>query len=115
MIDGETMTGAVKIARYFLEHARAVFGVNGVDPMTKSCKYTLKRIREKQFRTFTLRNMQQASSGCPKKEDLLPILERLEDHEYIHRLDPVPYTGKGRPTTYTWEVNPYVFDEYDAA
>lgn len=115
VIDGETMTGAVKIARYFLEHARAVFGVNGVDPMTKSCKYTLKRIREKQFRTFTLRNMQQASSKCPKKEDLLPILERLEDHEYIRRLDPVPYTGKGRPTTYTWEVNPYVFDEYDAA
>ena len=76
---------------------------------------TLERIREKQFRTFKLRDIQLASSQCPKKETLMPILEQLEDHEYIRRLDPVPYSGKGRPSTFSWEVNPYVFDEYYAA
>ncbi len=115
VIDGKTMAGAVEIARYYLAHARAVFGVTGVDPMIKDCMKTLERIREKQFRTFKLRDIQLASSQCPKKETLMPILEQLEDHEYIRRLDPVPYSGKGRPSTFSWEVNPYVFDEYYAA
>lgn len=115
VIDGKTMAGAVEIARYYLAHARAVFGATGVDPMINDCKKTLERIREKQFRTFKLRDIQLASSQCPKKETLMPILEQLEDHEYIRRLDPLPYSGKGRPSTFSWEVNPYVFDEYDAA
>ncbi|WP_313132803.1 YfjI family protein [Anaerocolumna sp.] len=107
-LEGQTMKEAIKVGRYFLNHAIASFRIAGLaDPKeTKDAKYILKRIdkRDKRDKSITKRELFRLCDGRFKKvEDMQPGLDELVKHGYI-RIYKNNTTG-GRPTEVI-EMNP---------
>lgn len=110
VIDEKIMDGAIQIARYYIEHAKASFTLMGADAVVKQCKYVLAAIKEKQLERFNTRDIMRLCRSFKRAEDLQPVLNRLEDYGYITVQNPKPYSGKGRPPAQTYLVNPLVFE-----
>jgi replicative DNA helicase len=109
-ISADTFAGAVLLADYLVEHARAVFDLMGADTRLDDARWLLEWISRTNQVQFSRRDAHQATRGRFRKAtDLEPALRLLEEHGYLHRVDPEPPRdphGRGRPASPRFLVNP---------
>ncbi|MCQ2420890.1 MAG: DUF3987 domain-containing protein [Clostridia bacterium] len=114
VIDAATMANAIRIARYYIEHARAAFSLMGADITTKQSKYVLNAIRSSGLAEFSKRDIMRLCRSFKKAEDLQPVLDQLTDYGYISVKETGVYSGKGRPPAQSYTVNPYIYENEPA-
>jgi hypothetical protein len=110
-ISATTLTAAIRLADYLVEHARAVFDLMGADPRVDDARWLLDWISRSNRTQFSRRDAHVAvpRGRFPKATDLDPALRLLEDHGYLRRVDPEPSRdphGRGRPASPRFLVNP---------
>ena len=110
VIDAATMANAIRIARYFIEHARAAFSLMGADVTVKQSKYVLNAIKNAGLTAFSKRDIMRLCRSFKKADELQPVLDHLVDYGYVSVKEPEPYSGKGRPPAQTYVVNPWLFE-----
>ncbi len=106
---GTTMASSVTLAKYFIAHAQAAFGLMGDDPETQRARAILQWLRQNQplrsiskqeaFQRLRKRNL------FKKAADLDRPLELLIDHAYLRAM-PAPASQRGRPGSPRYEINP---------
>jgi replicative DNA helicase len=105
------LAGAIRLAGYLIEHARAVFDLMGADPRTDDARWLLDWIT----RPTAASSAAAMPTGPPPRgrfattTDLEPALRLLEEHGYLRRVDPEPSQdprGRGRPASPRFLVNP---------
>jgi hypothetical protein len=107
-LSGRTMEMALSLARKLAIHAIHVYGLMGEGDEVQAARHILAWIRRTGFCTFSARSCHRAlRTRFPKRTDLDPGLNILEEHGYIRRhqqpVDRVP----GRPSL-GFMVNPCV-------
>ncbi len=110
-LDEPTIAAAIKIARYLIPHAEAVLGMMEAkeDSPDDDAQYVLRWIERHQRKEFTKRDAQQhGKRRFPKAEDIDAALAELGRRGYV-RLRAATETGRGRPASATYDVNPAVF------
>jgi replicative DNA helicase len=110
-IGAETFGGAIRLADYLIEHARAVFDLMGTDPRIEDARWLLNWIDRTNRTQFSRRDAHRAAprGRFTKATDLEPALRLLEEHGYLRRVDPEPSQdprGRGRPASPRFLVNP---------
>jgi replicative DNA helicase len=111
-ISPDTFAGAIRLADYLVEHARAVFdlmGLMGADPRIDDARWLLDWTARTNRTQFSRRDAHAAAprGRFPKTTDLEPALTLLEEHGYLRRLDADPPGPKGgRPASPRFLVNP---------
>jgi replicative DNA helicase len=107
-IAADTFGGAVRLAGYLVEHARAVFDLVGADPRVDDARWLLDWINRTNLTQFSRRDAHQAARGRFRKgADLEPALTLLEEHGWLRRVDADPPGAKGgRPASPRFLVNP---------
>ncbi|MEV4245248.1 YfjI family protein [Streptosporangium canum] len=101
-IEEATMERAIKLARYYIEHAMAAFGVMRAHPLLDDARAVLEWVKGKGH--FTRRD---AHRGLQRRfetaDDLARALELLEDHGYIRQ---VPTTATVGRKAVIYDVHP---------
>jgi replicative DNA helicase len=108
-IAGDTFAGAIRLAGYLIEHARAVFDLMGADPRVDDARWLLEWISRTNQAQFTRRDAHRAAprGRFPKATDLDPALALLEEHGWLRRVDADASGPKGgRPPSPRFLVNP---------
>jgi hypothetical protein len=108
-VTGDTFAGAIHLAGYLVEHARAVFDLMGADPRTDDARWLLDWISRTGHAQFTRRDAHRATpqGRFPKATDLDPALALLEEHGWLRRVDAdSPGPKGGRPPSPRFLVNP---------
>ena len=107
-ISADIFAGAVRLADYLIEHARAVFDLMGADPRVDDARWLLDWISRTGQSYFSRRDAHQAARGRFRKAaDLEPALALLEEHGWLRRVDADPVGAKGgRPPSPRFLVNP---------
>jgi replicative DNA helicase len=108
-ISAHTFAGAVRLAGYLVEHARAVFDLMGADPRVDDARWLLDWITRTGQAQFTRRDAHAAAprGRFPKATSLDPALSLLEEHGWLRRVDADPVGPKGgRPASPRFLVNP---------
>jgi replicative DNA helicase len=110
-INSNTFTGAIRLADYLIEHARAVFDLMGADARTDDARWLLDWIGRTSQVQFSRRDAHRAAprGRFATATDLEPALRLLEEHGYLRRVDPEPShdpRGRGRPASPRFLVNP---------
>ncbi|WP_162795706.1 DUF3987 domain-containing protein [Nonomuraea lactucae] len=101
-ISADTMGRAITLARYYVAHAMAAFGVMRAHPLLEHARTVLAWIGNRDgFRLRDVhRGLQRRFSGA---EEVAATLALLEDHGYVRRIDAAS-TGGRKPVVYA--VNP---------
>jgi hypothetical protein len=108
-ITADCLAGAVRLAGYLVEHARAVFDLMGADPRVEDARWLLEWISRTGQAQFTRRDAHRAAprGRFPKATDLDPALGLLEEHGWLRRVDADSSGPKGgRPPSPRFLVNP---------
>jgi replicative DNA helicase len=107
-IEADTLTGAIRLADYLVDHALAVFDLMGADPRIDDARWLLDWIGRTGRQQFTRRDAHQSARGRFRKAtDLDPPLALLEEHGYLRRTYAEPVGSKGgRPPSPRFLVNP---------
>jgi hypothetical protein len=108
-ISADTFAGAVRLAGYLVEHARAVFDLMGADPRGDDARWLLDWISRANLAQFTRRDAHAAAprGRFPKATSLDPALSLLEEHGWLRRVDADPVRPRGgRPASPRFLVNP---------
>jgi replicative DNA helicase len=110
-IGTDSFAGAIRLADYLIEHARAVFDLMGTDPRIEDARWLLDWIDRTGRGQFSRRDAHRAAprGRFAKATDLEPALRLLEEHGYLRRVDPEPSQdprGRGRPASPRFLVNP---------
>ncbi|MCR8867473.1 YfjI family protein [Peribacillus frigoritolerans] len=102
-IYAETVIKAQKLARYFIEHAKAAYGSMRADKGTQDVKYLLEVIKRQDKPVIEYRDIQNLTRNRFKKAiHLKTTLLELEERGFIHQ------KKEGRKRML--EVNPYLLD-----
>jgi replicative DNA helicase len=108
-IGADTFAGAVRLAGYLVDHARAVFDLMGADPRTDDARWLLDWINRAGRTQISRRDAHAAAprGRFRKAADLEPALTLLEEHGWLRRVDADPVGPKGgRPPSPRFLVNP---------
>ena len=108
VVGGETMANAIKLGRYFLSHALAVFDVIPEAAMHRDADRILKMIRDRKLTDFNRRTAMRFCQTFKTVAEIQPVLDFLEDYGYIAAVAGPPTYGKGRPPMPRYKVNPRV-------
>ena len=112
-ISGDTMKAAVVIGLYLIDHALAVFGLDGPGgALASDAKRVLRWIQKDRRVSFSHRDAFDAlrTRWRPTAESWRPVLKLLEDLGYIRpaAAEPEPGPQGGRPPSPIFDVNPSV-------
>ena len=110
VVSGETMENAIKLGRYYLNHALAVFDVIPEANMHKQAKRILKMIGEHRLTEFDRRSAMRFCQVFKTVAEIQPVLDFLDDYGYIIRL-PDRTATVGRPPLPKYVVNPSVLSK----
>jgi replicative DNA helicase len=108
-VSADTFTGALRLAGYLIEHARAVFDLMGADPRVDDARWLLDWVTCTNQVQFSRREAHRAAprGRFPKATDLDPALALLEEHGWLRRVDAdAPGPKGGRPPSPRFLVNP---------
>ena len=111
VVDKTTMSNAIKIGEYFIEHAKAAFMLMGADPIISQSKKVVEVVKENGLMEFTRRDIMRLCRNFKKAEDVQQVLTRLTDYGYIASKEDENYSGKGRPPAQTYLVNPHIYEQ----
>ena len=107
VVSGETMKNAIRLGRYYLSHALAVFDAIPEETMHKQANRILNMIREKKLTEFNRRTAMRYCQSFKRVDDIQPVLDFLDDYGYIIRM-PDKSTSGGHPPLPRYTVNPSV-------
>ena len=102
----ETMESAIKLGRYFTEHALAAFSMMGADLRTEDSKVVWAAINRYNLERFTNRDLWLKVRRRFKVDYLLETLLNLCDYGYLRQVPARRADGPGRPPSPAFEVNP---------
>ena len=107
IITGATITRAICIGQYFLQHSLYAYSMMGTDLSIQKARFVLAKLRKKEITQIKRSELFQMCRGkfFKKTEELLPTLELLADHGYIRMEEPEHFTV-GRPPDTRIFVNP---------
>jgi hypothetical protein len=108
-IAADTFAGAIRLADYLIDHARAVFDLMGADPRVDDARWLLDWIVRTGRAQFSRRDAHAAAprGRFRKATDLEPALTLLEEHGWLRRVDADPPGPRGgRPPSPRFLVNP---------
>lgn len=86
-VSGKTMMGAVEIAKYFISHAKLIFGLAGAmdTPQEKDAKYILKRLDAYGEHQISKRDLYRLCRGkFNSVDEMIEGLTLLELHGYLY-------------------------------
>lgn len=110
VVEKETMEKAIRIGRYFIEHAKAAFMLMGADPVIRQSKKVMEAIKKNEITEFNRRDIMRLCRNFKRAEDVQTVLARLIDYGYIAEQRDENYKGKGRPPAQIYLVNPYIYE-----
>ena len=108
-VSGETVSAAVRLAPYLIDHARAAFGAMGQDPAIASAQRLLPYIAGLSRERFSVRDLHQQARGraefarAPSVKAALAVLAQLD---YVRPVEATAPSGPGRPPSEVYAVNP---------
>lgn len=105
VVSEKTMSDAIRLGRYFLNHALAVFDVIPEAAMNRQANRILHMISEHHLTEFDRRIAMRYCRVFKKVAEIQPVLDFLDDYGYIIRLPDKSSTG-GRPPLPKYVVNP---------
>jgi hypothetical protein len=106
-ISEQDMDAAIEIGRCLAVHALAVFDMMGADPAIESARTVLDWIRTARLEAFTFRDCHYNHKHRFRlATELTPVLEVLEERQFIRRLAPTA-PRIGRPSR-AYAVNPAI-------
>lgn len=105
-VDGTTMENAIRLGKYFLSQAEAIFSDS--DPTQKNAEEILDWIRKNNFYEIEQRTVLRTFKRFKNIGELMPVLELLEKHNYIMKISEKNSVGGRSPKRYA--VNPAVHD-----
>lgn len=105
VVDGKTMENAVRLGRYYLNHAQAIYSVLPENAMHKKASRILQMIAENDMEHFDRRSAMRLCRIFHTTAEIQPVLDFLEDYGYIVQV-PQKYSGCGRPPQPKYAVNP---------
>ena len=111
VINEEIMKNAVRIGKYFFNHAVSAYSTMGVYSEFRAITKAVEKIKEKNLHTITRRDLMHNCRWISSAEDAQRIISDLEDYGYI-RLISIATDDKlrgGRPRNPTFAVNPRIF------
>ena len=110
IITEATITRAICIGRYFLQHSLYAYSMMGTDLSIQKARFVLAKLRKKEIAQIKRSELFQMCRGkfFKKTEELLPTLELLADHGYIRMEEPEHFTVGRPPDT-------RIFVNHDAA
>ncbi len=108
-ITEEDMRNAIRIARYFIEHAQAAFCRMGLEKLTSQARKVLEIIRRQKWSTFSLRDIQQQTHILRTADEIQSVLDHLQDYGYIQITDMETHRRPGRPSNPKYRANPVIF------
>jgi hypothetical protein len=103
------MQNAIIIGEYFLEHAKAAYQMMGADETAEHCRYILRQMQKSPSENIGLRDIMRFCRKFKTAEQALIPINRLCEYDYLREAQ-TEYSGKGRPQTKTWEVNPKAYN-----
>ena len=106
VVEKETMEDAIKLGRYFLNHAQSVYNVLPVNAMYNEAEKILDMIVKKGLTQFDRRQAMRSCSSFKTVTAIQPVLDFLEDYGYIVQITQKA-TGSGRPPLPKYAVNPH--------
>jgi len=102
-----TLGNAVKLAKYFMQHALLAFELMGADPEIEDARLVLKWIERTRPTQFTQRAAHNALQGRFKRvEPLQRALTILTERHYLRLVETEQRAGPGRKPSTTYEVHP---------
>ena len=110
-ITPEIMRNAIRIGRYFFAHAINAYSSMGVYANFKSYSKALDKIKEKNLRTITRRDLMRNCRWLSSADEAQDILNALEDYCYVKLIavDPSDKLRGCKARNFTYAVNPKVF------
>lgn len=108
IVSGETMANAIRLGRYYLSHALAVYDAIPEATMYRQAEKIIQMIRERGLTAFSRRDAMRFCQTFKRVDEIQPVLDFLEDYCYIASVDNRPTYGKGRPVLPKYVVNPAV-------
>ena len=113
-ITGETMSAAIEIGYYFLDHAQICYGFIGADKNIENAKYILQQLEKKkpvgELRPYDIWRICKGKR-FQRVEDITASLKLLEDYGYIKAIASVGLHDKGRPVGDRYILNPSHFNQ----
>lgn len=106
-VDGRTMENAIRLGRYFLNHAQAAYSVLPEDAMFKQANRILTMLKERKLTEFDRRAAMRYCRTFKTVAEIQPVLDFLDDYGYIAR-QPEKTVSPGRPPLPKYSVNPWV-------
>lgn len=106
VVSGKTMADAIRLGRYFLSHAMAVFDVIPESNMNKQANRILQMIADRRLTEFDRRIAMRYCRVFKTVADIQPVLDFLDDYGYIIRLPDRTTSSGGRPPLPKYVVNP---------
>lgn len=110
VVDKETMEKAIAIGRYYTEHSSAAFSLMGADELVKKSQYMLDSICKNGLTEFSKRDIMRLCRSFKTAEAVQPVLNHLVDYGYLAPKACDTVTPKGRPTSQSYLVNPYLYE-----
>lgn len=107
-VSGETMADAIRLGRYYLSHALAVYDAIPESAMYRQAEKVLKMIQGRGLTQFSRRDAMRYCQSFKKVSEIQPVLDFLEDCCYIASVTEHQSYGKGRPLLPKYVVNPAV-------
>lgn len=105
VVDEKTMRNAIRIGRYYLNHAQAIYNVVPESTMYKKAAKILQMIVDNKLSQIDRRGAMRNCRSFKTTGDIQPVLDFLEDMGYLV-LVPQKYSGSGRPPQPKYVVNP---------
>lgn len=107
IVDAATMSNAIRLGRYFLNHAMAAYDALPEKPMILQANRILEMITERKLTEFDRRTAMRYCRTFKTVSDIQPVLDFLDDYGYIV-LQPTPQATFGRPPLPKYTVNPLI-------
>ena len=107
IVDGATMSNAIRLGRYFLNHAMAAYDALPEKPMILQANRILEMIAERKLTEFDRRTAMRYCRAFKTVSEIQPVLDFLDDYGYIVQ-QPAPQAAFGRPPLPKYTVNPLI-------
>lgn len=108
VISVEIMADAIRIGRYFIEHARAAFSLLGADEGIRNCKNVLSAIQKTGLAEVSRRDIMRLCRTFRTKDEVQPVIDQLVEYGYLAEKKPERKSGPGRNPSPVYQVNPHV-------
>lgn len=108
VVTGQIMANAIRLGRYYLSHALAVYDAIPEAYMYKQADKILRMIKDRSLAGFNRRDAMRYCQTFKRVDEIQPVLDFLEDYGYIASVNNRLLNGKGRPALPKYVVNPTV-------